>query len=112
ITLSLLWNSCSGESSYCCFIAEKRKSCVNRSSCEGGSSWLCCYRNFFLDQSFFEVPLLPHLWRVFGCVLSFLILLRAFRNSDKQSISELKLLPLQPKLSLFSPGKCLVHWLY
>ncbi len=37
---------------------------------------------------------------------------RAFRNSDKQSISELKWLPLLPKLSLFSPGKSLLHWLY
>ena len=34
-------------------------------------------------------------------------LMRAFRNSDKQSISELKWLPLLPKLSLFSPGKSL-----
>ncbi len=37
---------------------------------------------------------------------------RAFRNSDKQSISELKWFPLLPKLSLLPPGKSLLHWLY
>src|SRR5258708_1778563 len=36
---------------------------------------------------------------------------RAFRNSDKQSISELKWLPLLAKLSLFPPRKSPLHWI-
>jgi len=41
---------------------------------------------------------------------SMMILRRAFRNSDNQSLSELKWFPLFPKLSLFLPGKPLLHW--
>jgi len=39
-----------------------------------------------------------------------LSLVTAFRNSDKESLYELERLPLLAKLSLFPPGKLLLHW--